>query len=176
MSLVELQNLVKPLTLPDMLALEAKGHQDAVDKTKIFYERVFQQRIMTLLTRLIERRGSDTVFGCDINCAYAFHNTRVPDTKENPKYTKEICQGFVTYVGERLKTVFPDYDVKTELKVEPGFFTSKYTLEAVLIRKEPHRPLPPPVPERGITRGPSRAPTPTKKAIEPFVLQHKAYK
>ena len=141
MSLAELQNLVKPLTLPDMLALEVKGHQDMVDKTKIWYERVFQQRVMTLLTRLIERRGADTVFGCDINCAYAFDNTRVPNTKENPKYTKEICQGFVTYVGERLKTVFPDYNVKTDLRIETGFFTNKYTLEAVLTRKEPARSL-----------------------------------
>jgi hypothetical protein len=133
---------------------------------------------MTLLTRLIERRGADTVFGCDINCAYAFDNTRVPDTKEIPKYAKELFQGFVDYVGDRLKKVFPDYDVNTKLKIEPGFFTNKYTLEAVLTRKEPHRPLPPPLPERGITRGPSpmSAETVTPKIREPFVLQHKAYK
>jgi hypothetical protein len=138
MSLQELQSQVKPLTLPDMLMLKAKAEQDAVDKTKILYEQVFQQRIIPLLTHLIKRRGVDTVFGFDINCAYSFGKTQFLNS-ENPKYTKELFQGFTDYVGERVKTVFPDYNAKLELKIERVFNcwgVYVYKLETVLIRKD----------------------------------------
>jgi hypothetical protein len=139
MSLKELQDIVKPLTLPDILALEAKGVQERIDRIKILYERVFQQRVLPLLIRLISDIGPSSFFGCDINCAYSFDNTRVPNAKENPKYTRELFQDFVEYIRERLKTVFPDYDVTTNLTREPSICwgPSVYKLEAVLRRKDP---------------------------------------
>ena len=140
MSLQELQNTVKPLTLPDMVALRAKAEQDVVDKTKILYERTFQQRVLPRLTRSIELNGVMPTFGCNIDCIEAFGWTRVPNLSDIPKLTQELFQGFTEYVGGRLKTVFPDYNISSELKVEPSLFWRKNTLQIVLTRKDPALP------------------------------------
>jgi hypothetical protein len=140
MSLQELQNQVKPITLPDMLALHAKGQQDAADKEKIVFEMVFQQRVLPLLTSVIAKKGVMPVFGCDLECVYAFDTTRGIKGSDFSYNRKELFLGWAWYVGERLKAVFPDYDVSSELRIRPGCLQNLYMLEIVLTRKDPPRP------------------------------------
>ena len=139
MSLQELQSQVKPLTLPDMLMLKAKAEQDAVDKTKIFFERVFQQRVLPVLIKYIGQTGSLDMDGHYFYCAGTFDNTRVPNIKENPKYSKELFQAWTEYIGDRMRVVFPDYNVLSELEVVPWsscWGLSAYRVGVVLTRKD----------------------------------------
>lgn len=140
MSLVELQSQVKPITLIDMPVLKAKAEQNDIDKTKIFFERAFQQKIIPVLIRYIEQDGSLDKVGHYFYCANAFDDTRVSNTKEIPKYTKELFQAWTEYSGERTRVVFPDYDVLSYLNVVPrsscwGF--PVYRLAIILTRKDP---------------------------------------
>ncbi len=174
--LEELQAQVKPLTLPEMTAVRARAEQDAADATKIFYERVFQQQILPRLTREIGEKGVLPAFGFYVGIWDAIDRTRVPNTKENPKHTKETYQGLTDYVRERLKTLIPDYTVAVELEIKAcwsPFWPSSF-IAIALGRKEP-----------GYTLGALKAvekttftvrnPEDAQKAREPFVLQHKAY-
>lgn len=157
MSLAELQNLVKPLTLPDMLALQAKAEQDAADEEKIAHELVFQHQILPLLLRNIRIHGAEEKLGCAANCFDAFKTASKKDLISHAAYKNRNYEAFVKYVQERIPPLFPDYDCATELRVEKilPLFIDCNTLRVYLTRKEPARPLPPAVPERGITRGPS---------------------
>jgi hypothetical protein len=140
MSLQELQNQVKPITLPDMLALQAKGQQDAADKEKIVFEMVFQQRVIPLLTSVIAKKGVMPVFGCDLECVYSFDNTRGIKASDFSDNRKELFLGWARYVGERLMTIFPDYNVISELRVRPGCLQNLYILEIDLTHKDPPKP------------------------------------
>ncbi len=140
MSLQELQKQVKPITLPDMTALQAKGQQDTADKEKIIFEIVFQQKVLPLLTSVIAKKGVMPVFGCDLECVYAFHTTRGINGFDFSYNRTELFQHWARYVGERLKAVFPDYDVCCELRVRPGCLQNAYMLKIVLTRKDQPKP------------------------------------
>ena len=157
MSLLELQNLVKPLTLPDMLALQAKAEQDTADEEKIVHELVFQHQILPLLLRNIRTRGAEVKLGCAADCFDAFKTASKKGLIPRAAFKSRNYEAFVKYVRERVPPLFPDYDCVTELRVEKDLFCNTNILRVYLTRKEPHRPLPPPLPERGITRGPSPA-------------------
>lgn len=109
-----------------MLMLKAKAEQDVLDKTRIFYELVFQQELMYVMRRLIEMKGSANKFNCEINCEHSFNITKRPNYERVPEYTKEIFQDFVNYCRDRMETIFPDYDVKTELYIGRSIMGRKY--------------------------------------------------
>ena len=140
MSLQDLQNQVKPITLPDMLALQAKAQQDAADKEKIVFEMVFQQRVLPLLTSVIAKRGVIPMFGCELECLYSFYNTRGIKESDFSHNSRELFQNWARYVGERLKAVFPDYDVSSELRIRRACLMLISILEIVLTRKDPPMP------------------------------------
>ncbi len=162
MSLAELQNLVKPLTLPDILALQAKAEQDAADEEKIAHELVFQHQILPLLLRNIQKHGAEEKLGCAANCFDAFKTALKKDLISRAAYHNRNYEAFVKYVQERIPPLFPDYDCATELMVEKDLLFTTNMLHVYLTRKEPARPLPSPLPERRITRGPS----PTQEEVE----------
>jgi hypothetical protein len=140
MSLQELQDKVKPLTLPDMLALQAKAQQDVADKEKIVFEMAFQQRVLPLLTSVIAHKGVMPMFGCDLECLYAFDNTRGIKASDFSHNRRELFQNWARYVGERLMTIFPDYNVSSELRIRRACLMLISILEIVLTRKDPPRP------------------------------------
>jgi hypothetical protein len=154
MSLSELQAQVKPLTLPDMLALQAKAEQDAADEEKIVHELVFQHQILPLLLRNIRKHGAEEKLGCAANCFDAFKITSKKDLIPRAGFNNRNYETFVKYVKERIPPLFPDYDCATELRVEKDLLCTTNMLHVYLTRKEPARPLPSPLPERRITCGP----------------------